>query len=71
MRNLIPVKDHPDLARDKNTGMIVNINKVKHKQHMQIMNSRREERQELENLRGEVKELKLMLTKLLESGTNA
>ena len=71
MRNLIPVKDHPDLARDKNTGMIVNINKVKHKQHMQIMNSRKEERQELENLRGEVKELKLMLTKLLESGTNA
>ena len=51
--------------------MIVNINKVKHKQHMQIMNSRKEERQELENLRGEVKELKLMLTKLLESGTNA
>ena len=71
MRNLIPVKDHPDLARDKNTGMIVNINKVKHKQHMQIMNSKREERQELENLRDEVKDIKLMLTKLLESGTNA
>lgn len=71
MRKLIPVDGHPNLARDPNTGIILNINKGKAEQYRQMREKRRAERQEVESLKSEVQDLKLMLQKLLENGHNA
>jgi hypothetical protein len=70
MRNLMPVKDHPDLARDMDTGMIVNINKDKYKQHLNMIERIKQDKEEISSLKNEVQEMKMMLQKLLENGTN-
>lgn len=70
MTNYVPVKDHPDLVRDTNTGMILNINKSKTKQKRLEAAQRQKERQELDKLKSDVGEIKMMLQKLLENGTN-
>jgi len=70
MTNYVPVKDHPDLVRDMNTGMILNINKSKTKQKKLEAAQRQQERQELDELKSDVSEIKMMLQKLLENGTN-
>lgn len=70
MSNYVPVKDHPDLVRDMNTGMILNINKSKTKQKRLEATQRQQERQELDQLKSDVGEIKMMLQKLLENGTN-
>lgn len=70
MRTLIPVKDYPDLARDANTGMIVNINKDKHKQHLNMVERIKKDKNEISSLKSEVQDMKIMLQKLLENGTN-
>jgi hypothetical protein len=70
MTNYVPVKDHPDLVRDMNTGMILNINKSKTKQKKLEAAQRQKERQELDELKSDVSEIKMMLQKLLENGTN-
>ena len=70
MRNLMPVKDHPDLARDMDTGMIVNINKDKYRQHLNMVERIKKDKEEISTLKSEVQEMKMMLQKLLENGTN-
>jgi hypothetical protein len=70
MTNYVPVKDHPDLVRDMNTGMILNINKSKTKQKKLEAAQRQKDRQELDELKSDVSEIKMMLQKLLENGTN-
>tara|TARA_R100000951_G_scaffold44917_1_gene38273 strand:+ start:2697 stop:2912 length:216 start_codon:yes stop_codon:yes gene_type:complete len=70
MRTLIPVKDYPDLARDTNTGMIVNINKDKHTQHLNMVERIKKDKNEISSLKSEVQEMKIMLHQLLENGSN-
>ena len=70
MSDYIPVKDRPDLARDLRTGMIVNINKSKTRQRQLELEQRQKEKDELEKLKSDVGEIKMMLQKLLENGTN-
>jgi hypothetical protein len=69
-RHLIPVKDHPDLARDERTGMIVNINKRKHDAGLKSAEVRKKQIQEIDQIKTDVSEIKQMLQKLLENGTN-
>ena len=70
MRNLLPVKDHPDLARDTTTGMIVNINKDKHRQHVDMIERIVKDKQEITDLKSQVQNMEKMLHKLLENGSN-
>lgn len=67
---LIPVKDHPDLARDARTGAIVYINKHKHEHRMKVVEAELKRQQELNELKSDVNDIKMMLRKLLENGTN-
>ena len=71
MRTLIPVKDNPDLARDAQTGMIVNINKNKHKQYLENVERKKKEKEEIQALKSDVQEIKMLLQKMLENGHNA
>jgi len=66
----MPVKDHPDLARDMDTGMIVNINKDKHRQHLENVERIKKEKEEIESLKTDVQQIKMMLQQLLENGSN-
>jgi hypothetical protein len=70
---LIPVKDNPDLARDPNTGAIVNINKNEIASARMRKQQRKMQQQEFQQLKDDVDDLKtnlsrieLLLTKLVE-----
>lgn len=69
-RNLIPVKGHPDLARDMNTNAIVNINKEQADRRRAARDALIREKQEFEQVKSDVKEIKALLHKLLENGSN-
>lgn len=69
-RNLIPVKGHPDLARDMYTNAIVNINKEQADRRRAARDALIREKQEFEQVKSDVKEIKALLHKLLENGSN-
>ena len=69
-RNLIPVDNNPDLARDLRSGLIVNINKEKHNRRQLMKQKEAEQREEIDEIKNDVRDIKLMLQKLLENGTN-
>jgi len=70
-KGLFPVDGHPDLLKDNLTGMIVNINKDKIDSVREVRRKKAEERQEIENLKSDIRDIKAMLQKLLENGSNA
>jgi hypothetical protein len=70
---LIPVEGHGDLARDPNTGAIVNINSKKIQESRQRRNIKRQRLQEqeelkakVENLEYDISDIKDMLSQLIE-----
>lgn len=70
---LIPVEGHGDLARDPDTGAIVNINSKKIQESRQRRNIRRQRLQEqeelkakVENLEYDISDIKDMLSQLIE-----
>ena len=71
MRELKPITGHPGLVKDPVTGMIININTDKISKNKALREQRKQEREEIENLKSDVNDIKMMLKKLLESGTNA
>lgn len=70
MSDLIPVKGHPDLARDPRTGMIMNINKDKIRQELKKRERILHEQAELQQLKSDVNDIKAMLQQLLENSKN-
>lgn len=70
MKDLIPVKDHPDLARDPKTGMIMNINKGKIRQELKRRENILQQQAEMAQLKSDVESIKAMLQQLLENGKN-
>lgn len=71
MKKFNPVEGHPDLVKDPNTGMILNINKDKIMQGRKIREQRAKEREELEALKADVQDIKQMLQKLIEIRSDA
>lgn len=68
--NRIPVEGHPDLVRDPRTNMIMNINKDKIRQELLKRERAKQEREEMNQLKSDVEQIKQMLQKLLENGSN-
>ena len=60
------VKDHSGLARDMQTGAIMNINKDDIAAARKRKLERRKKEQEFEDLKNEVGDIKNMLTKIIE-----
>jgi len=69
-RKLLPVEGHPDLARDPRTNAIVNINKDKADHRRKAREARLKEKEEFEQVKSDVQDIKAMLQKLLENGSN-
>ena len=63
---LIMVEGSTSLARNPDTGGIVNINKDEIQKARALKQKRREEKSEFQELKNEVSELKELLNKLVE-----
>ena len=65
-----PINGHADLEKDESTGMIININKSKADQVRARRARATAEREEIEALKSDVQDIKIMLKQLLENGAN-
>jgi hypothetical protein len=65
-KNYIMVEGNSSLARDPNTGAIVNINKDDIAKAREAKNKRKNKDKEFEDLKNEVGEIKELLHKLVE-----
>lgn len=66
MKNFVKVEGEPNLVRDDNTGVILNINsnEINAARQRKLRNKQKE--QEFEDLKNEVSEIKELLLKLVE-----
>ena len=64
--NYIKVEGHRDLLRDKDNGAILNINKEEISAARKRKLERRQKEKEFEDLKNEVSDIKIMLTKIIE-----
>jgi hypothetical protein len=68
--DLIKVEGQPGLARDKRTGAILNINSTEINRIKELRQNQRElkkvEREEINQLKSDVAEIKMMLSKIVE-----
>ena len=62
----IKIDGHPGLARDKETGAILNINRNEIQIARERKALRKQKEQEFEDLKNEVSEIKELLLKLVE-----
>jgi len=66
MSGLVKVDGHPHLARDKQTGAVVNINRKSIEDARQAKKNRLAKDQRLDNLENEVSEIKNLLKQLVD-----
>jgi len=68
--DLIKVEGQPGLARDKRTGAILNINSTEVNRIKELRKNQRDlkkvEREEINQLKSDVAEIKMMLSKIVE-----
>ena len=64
---MIPVEGHKVLYRDERTNAIVNCNDYDYQEYLRVKNSTLNEKNEIENLKTELTEIKSLLAKLLEN----
>ena len=64
--NYLKVKGHENLVRDKDTNVVINVNRSEIEQAKKRKAERIKKEQELNNLKNEVSEIKSMLTKVIE-----
>jgi hypothetical protein len=62
---MIPVKGHPNLYRDENTGAIVNYDTNSYNQYVTMQNSRNLQIYEIEKMKKDIDEIKCLLKELL------
>ena len=64
---MIPVEGHKGLYRDEKSNAIVKCNDYEYQEYLRVKNSTFDEKCEIENLKTELTEIKLLLAKLLEN----
>lgn len=64
------VDGDPNFARDMSTGMIININNSEVERQKRFLEQRRKERQEFEQLKSDMSEIKALLGQLIEKNKN-
>ena len=62
----VPVDGHPGFVRDKRSGAIVNINKKEMQAAKEKKLKRRQQKEDFDNLKQEVSEIKQMLLLIAE-----
>ena len=64
---MIPVEGHRALYRDEKSNAIVNCNDYEYQEYLRAKNLSLDEKNEIENLKTELTEIKSLLSKLLEN----
>jgi hypothetical protein len=62
---MIPVKEHPNLYRDENSGAIINCDDQAYNQYMSTINNKKRERYEIEQIKNDISEIKSLLVEIL------
>ena len=62
---MIPVEGHPNLYRDESTGAIVNCDESEYLAYKNALKSRMNQKNEIENLKSEVSQIKSLLMQLI------
>lgn len=66
---MIPVKGHPELYRDEKTGAILNLDNTSYQNYIQNKNLKEaqklSQKQEIEQLKNDVSEIKSLLMELI------
>lgn len=66
---MIPVKGHPNLYRDEKSGAILNCDEQSYNQYINSVNRNKAQRFEIEQLKKDIDEIKLLLREIL-NGSN-
>ena len=62
---MIPVKDNHSIYRDENSNAIVSTDMTAYKNYVNARNHKKSERAEIDELKGELKEIKEMLRSIV------
>jgi len=62
---MIPVDGHPNLYRDEHSGAIINCDTVGYNQYQRLVNNKMMERQEIDKIKNDIEEIKLLLKELI------
>lgn len=65
MKNLSKVENHPHLYRDEDTGAIINYDTIGYNQRIKKIESQKNQREELDNLKKDIEEIKSLLKDFL------
>ena len=62
---MIPVKGHPNLYRDENSGAIVNCDNNAYNQYVNSLNNREAQKDELNKIKQDIDEIKTLLKEII------
>ena len=62
---MIPVKGHSELYRDENSSAILNCSDVEYNEYLKVKNTIINQKTEIETIKNDIKELKLLLQSLV------
>jgi hypothetical protein len=62
---MIPVEGHKNLFRDENSGAIINCDNVSYSQYIKMKNAKQKEREEIDQIKNDINEIKFLLKELL------
>ena len=62
---MIPVKGHPNLYRDEESGAIVNCDNTSYNQYVNSLNNRKSQRRELDEMKKDIEEIKSLLREIV------
>lgn len=62
---MIPVKGHPNLYRDENSGAILNCDSIAYNQYVNSLNNREAQKNELDKIKEDISEIKSLLKEII------
>lgn len=62
---MIPVKGHPNLYRDENSGAIINCDSQSYNQYVSMINSKQIQKHEIDQMKKDIDEIKSLLKEFL------
>ena len=62
---MIPVEGHSNLYRDEKTGAIINYDNIGYDQYLNSLNSRTNQKKEIEKLKEDISEIKNLLREIV------
>jgi hypothetical protein len=62
---MIPVEGNKNLFRDEQSGAIVNCDTFGHSQYIKMRDNRKQQKEEIDNLKNELSEIKMLLKEII------